>query len=48
MEATWPKPPYQDFHDGDGNHCLEWIDQAKTLYDLCFDKAGLLVSTQTP
>jgi hypothetical protein len=48
VESTWPKPPYQDFHDGVGNHCLEWIDQTKTLYDLCFDKAGLLVSTQTP
>jgi hypothetical protein len=48
VESTWPKPPYQDFHDGNGNHCLEWIDQVKTLYDLCFDKAGLLVSQQTP
>jgi hypothetical protein len=48
VESTWPSPPYQDFHDGNGNHCLEWIDQVKTLYDLCFDKAGLLVSSQTP
>jgi hypothetical protein len=48
VESTWPKPPYQDFHDGNGNHCLEWIDQVKTLYDLCFDKTGLLVSSQTP
>ncbi len=48
VESTWPKPPYQDFHDGNGNHCLEWIDQTQTLYDLCFDKAGLLISRQTP
>ncbi len=48
VESTWPKPPYQDFHDGNGNHCLEWIDDEKTLYDLCFDKTGLLISSQTP
>jgi hypothetical protein len=48
----WPKPPYQDFRDGSGNHCFEWFDKPKTgggtLYDLCFNKAGVLVSTNTP
>ncbi len=46
---TWPKEPYQDFHDGSGNHCLEWFDRARSiLYDLCFDKAGALISKHTP
>jgi hypothetical protein len=48
----WPKPPYQDFHDGNGNHCFEWFDKPATgggtLYDLCFDKKGVLISTNTP
>src|SRR5579862_6876419 len=48
VEQTWPKPPYQDFHDGNGDHCLEWIDPVKTLYDLCFDKSGRLVRKLTP
>jgi hypothetical protein len=48
VESTWPKPPYQDFHDGAGNHCLEYIDPLKDLYDLCFNKAGLLISRQNP
>ena len=47
----WPKP-YQDYHDGTGNRCLEWIDRAPThtvtLYDLCFKKSGVLVSKQKP
>jgi hypothetical protein len=50
--ATWPKPPYQDYHDGNGNHCLEWFDRASVsagvLYDLCFDKSGVLATKQTP
>ncbi len=48
---TWPNETYQDFHDGTGNRCLEWFDRTKTkriLYDLCFDKAGALISKQTP
>jgi hypothetical protein len=45
---TWPKPPYQDYHDGFQNHCYEWIDKAIALqsirlYNLCF-KHGKLVS----
>jgi hypothetical protein len=45
---NWPKPPYQDYHDGSRNHCYEWIDRSiplrsVRLYDLCF-KSGKLVS----
>lgn len=45
---TWPNPPAQDFHDGVGHRCLEWVDSTKTLYDMCFDKAGTLVRKDTP
>ena len=48
VETTWPKPPYQDYHSNNGDHCLEWIDPVKTLYDLCFNKAGLLALRFTP
>jgi hypothetical protein len=45
----WPKPPYQDYSDSAGNHCLEWYDEtARILYDLCFNKQGVLASKQTP
>jgi hypothetical protein len=46
--ADWPKPPYQDFVDGAGHRCFEWFDKPILLYDLCFDKQGVLVTRQTP
>ena len=46
---TWPKKTYQDYHDGTGNRCLEWFEQpGAILYDLCFNKVGILISKQTP
>jgi hypothetical protein len=52
VEKSWPQPPYQNFHDGTGNHCFEWFDKPAVgngiLYDLCFGKNGVLVSKQTP
>jgi hypothetical protein len=49
----WPKPPYQNYHDGTGNHCFEWLEKNRSagygiLYDLCFSKKGVLVSKQKP
>jgi hypothetical protein len=40
----WPKEPYQDFHDSNGNRCLEWYDEPVFLYDLCFDEEGVLAN----
>ena len=52
IRKAWPKPPYQDYHDGSGNHCLEWFDKARKgggmLFDLCFNKKGVLLTKQTP
>jgi hypothetical protein len=45
---TWPKDIYNDFHDGNGNHCLEWFSRPLALYDLCFGKTGILVHKDTP
>ena len=46
----WPKP-YQDFHDGRGQRCLEWLykkGRVIVLWDLCFTKKGVLASKQKP
>jgi hypothetical protein len=52
VENEWPQPPYQNYHDGNGNHCFEWFDKPDTgagmLFDLCFDKKGVLLTKQTP
>jgi hypothetical protein len=52
VEQEWPQPPYQDYHDGNGNHCFEWFDKPEVgqgmLFDLCFDKKGVLLTKQTP
>jgi hypothetical protein len=48
VRSTWPKPPYQDYHDNMGNHCLEWFDRPAVLYDLCFNQRGVLATKMTP
>jgi hypothetical protein len=35
-------------HDDDRDHCVEWIDPVKALYDRCFTKAWLLAVRFTP
>jgi hypothetical protein len=49
---SWPRPIYQNYHDGTGNHCFEWIERGPNksvgLYDLCFSKKGILASKQKP
>jgi hypothetical protein len=39
----WPKPPYQTFRGEGQDQCFEWLDQRVALYDLCFEKNGILV-----
>jgi hypothetical protein len=38
----WPNPPYQRYHSGSGLVCYEWWDKPVALYNLCFDKKGVL------
>jgi hypothetical protein len=37
---TWPKPPYQTYHDNNDNRCYEWTTQRPPCSTTCASSTG--------